>query len=121
MKKWLMMAFVAVAVSGCVGIDGQSQPSQNIAMQIFSQAVDNKCRSELNEQSIYQAASLLMTQQQKQSVENKVCGCVSKKAPENISYKELGRAVIDSEARPAIVASVVGKTLKACMSDFLGY
>lgn len=118
MQKLATMALMtSLFLAGCASVDDQSQPSQNIAMQMFAQAVDNKCRSEINEQPLYQAASLLMTQQQKQNFENKVCGCVSKKAPENITYKELGQVLIDSEARPVIVASVVAKSLKACIYE----
>ena len=119
MTKMRIIVFCVLGITGCLSVDDAGNQSQNIAMQIFTQAVDNKCRSELNEQSIYQTVSIFMTKEQKQSFENKVCGCVSKKAPENITWKELGQIAVDSQARPVIVASVVGKTLKSCVSEFV--
>lgn len=122
MKKLLLPAVLSVAtLSGCATTDVQTVTSSasNIGMSIFKTAVDNKCRSELNANSIYKTASLLLTSEQKTALEDKTCGCVSEKAPESVTMTELGQAVIDPTARPQIVGTAVTKTLSACVSEFV--
>lgn len=61
-----------------------------------------------------------MTAEQKTALENKVCGCVSEKAPQNTTLAELGQAVIDENARVQIATSAVSKAIYACVSEFAG-
>ena len=90
-----------------------------IGMNVFKTAVDQKCRSELNDQPIYRTASMVMTQSQKQALENNICGCVSEKAPQSVTLVELSEIAIDSNARTQIVARTVSKTISACVSEFV--
>lgn len=121
MKKLVFSFVVVLAMSGCATTDVQTVASSanNIGMSIFKTAVDNKCRTELNANSIYKTASLLLTSEQKTALEDKTCGCVSEKAPESVTMTELGQAVIDPTARPQIVGTAVTKTLSACVSEFV--
>lgn len=118
MKKSLigMMAGVAL-LSGCATTDGNLLT--DVGKSIFIQAVDNKCRSELNANSIYKTASVFLTSEQKSSLENKVCGCVAEEAPNSITLSEMGQAVIDSSARPQIVAKAVTHTLGTCIQKMV--
>lgn len=113
MKKSLMSMMAGVVLlSGCA-TDGNLLG--DMGKEIFTQAVDNKCRSELNAQPIYQTASIFMTGEQKQNLENKVCGCVAKEAPNSVSMSEIGQAVIDESARPKIVGKAVANTIGTCV------
>lgn len=122
MKKVATLSVICLSVTlfGCAstGTDAATSAT-NIGMSIFKSAVDNKCRSELNDNAIYKTASIFMSTEQKSRLEDRVCGCVSEKAPENVTLAEIGQAVIDPAARPRIVGTAVAKTLNACVSEFL--
>ncbi|MDO4894480.1 hypothetical protein [Moraxella sp.] len=121
MKKLFgVMMIGALALTGCAGTGaGDELNAANIGMNIFKGVVDTKCRSELNQQSVYQVATMILSETQKNNLENKICGCVSDKAPESVTLTEIAQAAIDPSARTQVVASAVGKTLNACVSDFI--
>lgn len=105
-----------LCLSGCTSTDGQLL--SDVGTSLFTQAVDNRCRSELNESSTYKTVSILMSETQKRSFEDKACGCVAEEAPKHISVSEMGQAVIDSSARTQIVGKAVANTLGACVKRF---
>ncbi len=125
MKKFTLIALAASALTlaGCATTSNTTTQAgtaaTNVGMALFTQAVDTKCRTELNNQQLYKTASLLMTDTQKQSLEDKVCGCVSQKAPQSITLVEMGQAVVDPNARTQIVATAVSKTIQSCVSEFV--
>lgn len=117
----LTILCLSMTLMSCASTGGETATTSagNIAMGLFKSAVDTKCRSELNDNTAYQMLSVFMTGEQKQSLEDGVCGCVSEKAPEHVTLTELGQAAIDPTARTRIVGAVVVKTLNACVSEFL--
>lgn len=122
MRKLLLGALASTMIlTGCAttNADGTTavDTATNVGMSIFKTAVDTQCRSELNNNNLYKTASLIMTDTQKTSLENKVCGCVSEKAPQSITLVELGQVAIDPSSRTQIVGSAVTKTLNACVSE----
>lgn len=121
-KLYIAVGLSAMILSGCTTTDVQTTANSatNIGMNIFKSAVDSKCRSELNNNGIYKTASIFMTDSQKTTLENKVCGCVSDKAPQSVTLAELGQAALDPTARTQIVGKAVVKTLNACVSEFVG-
>lgn len=125
MRKLLLGALASTMIlTGCAttNADGTTavDTATNVGMSIFKTAVDTQCRSELNNNNLYKTASLIMTDTQKTSPENKVCGCVSEKAPQSITLVELGQVAIDPSSRTQIVGSAVTKTLNACVSEAVG-
>lgn len=125
MRKLLLGALASTMIlTGCAttNADGTTavDTATNVGMSIFKTAVDTQCRSELNNNNLYKTASLIITDTQKTSLENKVCGCVSEKAPQSITLVELGQVAIDPSSRTQIVGSAVTKTLNACVSEAVG-
>lgn len=125
MRKLLLGALASTMIlTGCAttNADGTTavDTATNVGMSIFKTAVDTQCRSELNNNNLYKTASLIMTDTQKTSLENKVCGCVSEKAPQSITLVELGQVAIDPSSRTQIVGNAVTKTLNACVSEAVG-
>ncbi len=125
MKKLIALLAVPVLLGACsstnttnTGANGASTAS-NIGMAIFSQAVDTRCRSELNKQQIYQTASMIMTTEQKQTFEDKTCGCVAQKAPQSVTLEEMATAAVNQNARTEIVLKAVNKSVVACASEYL--
>ena len=115
----LSLGSVFILVSCTTNIEAVGDTASNIGMNIFKTAVDNKCRTELNNQPIYRAGSMILTDDQKQSLEDKICGCVSEKAPKSVTLAELGQVAIDQNARTQIVTSAVSKTISACIGEFI--
>lgn len=92
----------------------------NIGKNIFTQAVDMQCRSQLNEQSAYKLVTNVMSEQQKKTLEDNVCGCVSKKAPDNVTLAEITTAALNANARTELAGKVIVNTLSQCANDFMG-
>lgn len=80
-------------------------------------AINAKCTTELNNLPAWQTATKLMTADQKQEVQSNICGCVSDKAPENISAVDLATAALDPQARTTIVTNAVTKTINQCVTQ----
>ncbi|USZ14556.1 hypothetical protein NKT77_00770 [Moraxella sp. FZLJ2107] len=133
MKKSFGAAILAVAaLTGCAagGTTGAATAGDataigvgtatNVGMAIFQQAVDAKCRTELNNQPIYKTASMVLSSEQKTALENNVCGCVAEKAPQSVTITEIAQAAVSPAARTQVVASAVTKTINACATSFLG-
>ncbi|WP_066799740.1 hypothetical protein [Moraxella oblonga] len=123
MKKVVLSIMTsAMILTGCAttdtGVNSAVNTATNVGMSIFKTAVDHQCRSQLNSYNAYKTITMLMTETQKSSLENKVCGCVSEKAPQSVNMMEIGQAVIDEKARVHIATNAVTKTLNACVSEF---
>lgn len=118
MKK-LCVFLTAVLLSGCAGTSELSKTANDIGMSLFKSAVNQKCQSEVKAHQYYQMASLIMSEAQKASVTEKVCGCVSDKAPESVTMAEIATAAIDGNQRPVIVAKAVKHTLQACVVEWI--
>lgn len=118
MQKLATMALMtSLFLSGCASTDGNFLG--DVSTQLFTEAVDKKCHSELNDNKTYQMVALLMSDVQKNKLEDKVCGCVADEAIKSVSMNEIGQAVIDSSARPRIVTKAVTQTLSACVQKLI--
>lgn len=127
--KRLFLAFAAASImlTGCASTTGTANTAQNqtigtataIGTNIFKAAVDSQCRTSLQGNTAFRTVALAMTPEQQQAVEDKVCSCVSEKAPQNVTVVELTQAAIDPNARAQIVANAVTKTMTACYSEFV--
>ncbi|WP_445115809.1 hypothetical protein [Acinetobacter sp. WZC-1] len=80
-------------------------------------AINAKCTTELNNLAAWQTASKVMTEEQKQNIQSNVCGCVSDKAPQNVTAVDLATAALDSSARATIVSDAVTKTINECVAE----
>ncbi len=127
MKKILTVTtmLATFALAGCTTTAGTNTTAgnaigtaNNIGMNVFKAAIDNQCRVEIEKQTTWRIASAVMTEQQKEAVQSKVCGCVSEQAPQQVTIVELGNAAIDSSYRTKLVAKVVAKSLQSCYASF---
>lgn len=129
MKKLIIGVLASVALlSGCAttgGADSTTTPTAtsvlgDIGTTLFTQTVDNTCRSQLNAQNIYNTVTAVMTAEQKKALEDNVCGCVAAEAPKSVSMTELAQAATSSSARTQIVGKAVTKTLGTCAQKMFG-
>lgn len=131
-KLFAVLAPLALSLTACANMGGLTgtngatstngtQPSaaQQLGGASLKIAINAKCTTELNNQSAWQVATKLMSADQKQQVQSNICGCVSEKAPENISAVDLATAALDQQARTTIVTNAVSKTINACVAEAL--
>lgn len=124
MKKVLVSTtmLVSLILAGCTTTGtntGTAMGTANeIGMNVFKAAIDNQCRSQIENQSAWRIASAAMTETQEEAVKSKVCGCVSEQAPQHVTVVELGNAAIDAEYRTKLVTRVVAKSLQSCYASF---
>ena len=88
-------------------------------MNVFTAAVDNQCRSQIENQNAWQIASAAMTEIQQENIKSNVCGCVSEQAPQEVTIIELGNAAIDSQYRTQLVTRVVAASFQSCYTSFI--
>lgn len=91
----------------------------NVGMAVFQTAVDQKCRSELTNNQYYKMASIAMTPQQQQTLQDNVCGCVSQNAVQNVNIVDLATAATSNTARTALVTKTVANTLQTCVGQVI--
>lgn len=60
-----------------------------------------------------------MSNEQKQSIQTEVCGCVSEKAPYSVTTMDIATASLDPAARATIVNQIVTKTVSECVVQTL--
>lgn len=126
MKKLAyVLAPLALLLSACAST-GTTQPTATTTTTTTTQqlggaalkiAINAKCVTELNNIPAWQTATKVMTSTQKQNIQTEICGCVSEKAPQNVTAVDLATAAIDPAARATIVSNVVSKTIHACVQE----
>ena len=127
MKKLLISTamLATFALSGCASTGTNTNAgttvgtATDIGMSVFKAAIDNQCRAEIQKQSAWRIASIAMTEDQKEAVQSRVCGCVSEQAPQQVTLVELGNAAIDSKYRAQLVTKVVAKSLQSCYASIV--
>ena len=120
MKKLLaVLAPLTLVLSACTATGTSEAPSttQQLGGTALKIAINAKCTTELNNIPAWQTATRLMTTTQKQNIQTEICGCVSEKAPQNVTAVDLATAAIDPVARTTIVGNVVAKTINACVAE----
>ena len=120
MKKLLaVLAPLTLVLSACTATGTSEAPSttQQLGGTALKIAINAKCTTELNNIPAWQTATRLMTTTQKQNIQSEICGCVSEKAPQNVTAVDLASAAIDPVARTTIVGNVVAKTINACVAE----
>jgi hypothetical protein len=128
MKKLVLSTtmLAALALTGCAST-GATNNSGNaigtaneIGMNVFKAAIDNQCRSQIENQNAWRIASAAMSDEQEEAVKSRVCGCVSEQAPQQVTLVELGNAAIDPSYRTQLVTRVVAKSLQSCYGSIVG-
>lgn len=128
MKKILVSTalLATFALAGCTTTGGVNTnagtamgTANEIGMNVFKAAIDNQCRSQIENQSAWRIASVAMSETQEEAVKSKVCGCVSEQAPQQVTIVELGNAAIDPAYRTQLVTRVVAKSLQSCYGSIV--
>ncbi|HEX5382491.1 MAG TPA: hypothetical protein VFW61_09710 [Acinetobacter sp.] len=121
-KRLAALAPVILVLTACATTETATTTattSQQVGMAAIKIAINSKCVTELNNTPAWKTATRLMTAEQKQNIQTDICGCVSEKAPQNVTTLDLATAAIDPTARATIVNQVVSETVNACVSEAL--
>ncbi len=122
-KLIAMLAPLTLVLSACATTDGtmggnaMQTTGQQLGMTALKIGINAKCTTELNNLPAWKTATRVMTDDQKNNVQSEICGCVSEKAPENVTAVDLATAALDPQARATIVSNAVTKTINACIAQ----
>ncbi|WP_225522865.1 hypothetical protein [Neisseria flavescens] len=114
MKKIVAVASVAALLGGCAyDSDSAFGGGTGIGGSVVKMAVDHQCRSELNKRNEWRLVALTMSAEKQREWEDKICGCASEEALNQVSAQEL-MDVLNPSSRDRAIASVTVKTVNAC-------
>lgn len=115
MKKISAALLATLILSACAADGGSSalNTGTGIGSSLVKMAVDNQCRTELNKHNEWRMIALAMSAEKQAEWENRICGCASEEAPNQLTANELVQ-VLNANTRTQAVASVTAKTVNAC-------
>ena len=101
------------SVGGLLGGGNASGGAASIGKSAVQMYVQNKCVTELQSRNEWRTLALAMSQAKQTEWENKICGCVSEEAPNQITAAQLPELLTES-GRVKVAAEVTAKTVTAC-------
>lgn len=121
-KMIAVLAPLALILSACTTTDmattnNTTTTTQQLGTAALKIAINAKCTTELNNLPAWKTATKFMTADQKTDIQTEICGCVSEKAPQNITAVDVATAAIDPAARTTIISNAVTKTINACVAE----
>ena len=116
-SKTLLAAVTSAFLLGACATGGESfgglGSGTGIGSSVVKMAVDSQCRTELNKRNEWRVIALAMSAEKQAEWENKICGCASEEAPNQVSAQEL-MDVLNPSSRDRAIASVTVKTVNTC-------
>ncbi len=101
------------SVGGLLGGGNASSGAASIGKSAVQMYVQNKCVTELQSRNEWRTLALAMSQAKQTEWDNKICGCVSEEAPNQITAAQLPELLTES-GRVKVAAEVTTKTVTAC-------
>ena len=101
------------SVGGLLGGGNASSGAASIGKSAVQMYVQNKCVTELQSRNEWRTLALAMSQAKQTEWENKICGCASEEAPNQITAAQLPELLTES-GRVKVAADVTTKTVTAC-------
>ena len=100
-------------VGGLLGGGAGTSSAAGIGKSAVQMYVQNRCVNELQARTEWRTIALAMSQAKQTEWENKICGCVSEEAPNQLTAADLTQ-ILTPEGRTRVVAEVGAKTVTAC-------
>lgn len=91
----------------------QTGNHQGITASLIKMYVNNQCVANLQARQEWRLAALAMSAEKQAEWENKICGCVSEEAPNQITAADLASAITEA-GRAKLMTEVTSKTVSAC-------
>lgn len=112
MKKLVLL--LPLLLSACMTTDEQGGLSQAIVKPLL----ENECKGQLNNRQEWRVVSLILTEQKKAEIEQKICGCVSEEASQNITAENTV-GLINPNTRTQTAATMAAQSLGGCVKRFI--
>lgn len=93
--------------------------SKTLTQKALQPLIEQQCGSELKANKIWQASSFFWSKSQQVHAQNKICGCVSDNALNDVSNKELLMATINESAKNKLIQNAVMNSIKGCAQEIL--
>ena len=104
-----VLAPLALILSACTTTDIATAitttTTQQLGTAALKIAINAKCTTELNNLPAWKTATKFMTADQKTDIQTEICGCVSEKAPQNITAVDLATAAIETNVTLSLIKS----------------
>lgn len=108
---------MAILLGGCAvdggntfgGLDGGT----GMGGSIVKMAVESQCRAELNKRSEWRLTALAMSAEKQAEWENKICGCATEEAPNQLTGNDVMQ-MLNQSTRNQAITTVTAKTVSAC-------
>lgn len=109
MKKISLLLAMMLGLTAC-----ESGTGTAVGRTLAKTWIDAQCHTELDNRSEWQLITMLMSKETKTEWENKICGCASEEAANQLTAAELAD-MLTTEGRVKVLANVTGKTVTACV------
>lgn len=122
MRRSRTILFVGILLSmmatACVHEDaGQDQPT-GFGKQWVKHVLVQQCHKELNKRQEWQAASFILTDDQKEQLSNKMCDCAATEASMQLGTLDMLK-LVSEEQRKQVLLDVSTKAMASCSRKFL--
>ena len=114
MKKIVFLLPLLLTLTACATNGEQNGISQTIIKPLL----ENECKVQLNDRQEWKMVSLILTAQKKDEIEQKVCGCVSEEASQNMTAENTV-GLINPNTRTQTAATMAAQSLGGCVKRFI--
>lgn len=98
-------------------LTGQACADSTLAQRALKPVIQYQCENELKQSKVWKVSTYLMSDLNKQKLQNEVCDCVSKNALNDIPAKDLVKATVSEEAKNELAKKAVLNSVKACVLE----
>ncbi|MCG7657704.1 hypothetical protein [Wielerella bovis] len=116
MKKIALTLMASVLLTACATGTGTSTTGStvsNLGAAGVQMYVQNKCVTELQSRNEWRLAALAMSQAQQNEWEQKICGCASEEAPQQLTAADMTQ-LLTQAGRTKVATEVTARTVTAC-------
>ena len=113
MKK-LVLLLPMLFLTSCATTDGQNTISQAVVKPLL----ENECKVQLNDRQEWRMVSLILTSEKKREIEQKICGCVSEEASQNITAENTV-GLLNPNTRTQTAATMATQSIGGCVKRFI--
>ena len=117
--KVLLMLMITIFVSSVSYATNNVTKNQSVAQKILKPLIEQQCGSELKANKIWQASSFFWSTSKQDHAQQKICGCVSENALNDVSNKALLMAMINESAKKELIQNAVMNSIKGCAQEAL--
>lgn len=126
MKKLASILMTTMLLSACAGTGSNTSTDTSsttnsglggiagtLGKNAVSWYIQNQCVTELQSRNEWRMIALAMSAEKQAEWENKICGCVSTEAPNQLTAADLTQ-LASTEGRTKVMTEVGAKTVTAC-------